>query len=107
MSVIPCGRMQGSHDPIDKETFAQMYCSKTKLCPNCTELLALRLRVAELEATAAKWKALAEECAGDLEDEMAAKYSNMLDYPSQRRRYERDIESAKAVRAAAGIPEGK
>lgn len=42
---VPCGRMQGSHNPIDNETYAQMYCCKAKLCPNCTELIALRRRV--------------------------------------------------------------
>jgi hypothetical protein len=42
---VPCGRF---YYPVRR------HCAGSFLCPNCTELLTLRRRVAELEATAAR-----------------------------------------------------
>ena len=54
---------------------------------------ALRLAVRDLA------EAL-EECAEDLESFVEDHYANVKQYPGERRRYERDIASAKAARAA-------
>lgn len=42
----------------------------------------------------------AKDCAEDLAAELEAKYGKTRDYPSEQRRYERDMESVNAVRAA-------
>lgn len=39
-------------------------------------------------------------CADDLEAEVTGKYAGTLDYPSQKRRYDRDMESVLMAREA-------
>lgn len=47
------------------------------------------------------------ECADDLESVLRARYEGTLDYPSQRQRFERDMEPVLALRAAlAALEEG-
>jgi hypothetical protein len=53
---VPCGRRYEfpKECAYEREGFVGICVNQNHLCPNCTELLTLRRRVAELEATAAR-----------------------------------------------------
>lgn len=59
-------------------------------------------RIEALAARVAKLEELLKECADDLSDSVEHYYEKTKDYPSEKRRYERDIEPVIKARAALG-----
>ena len=57
-------------------------------------------RMGRLEASNATLLEALKECADDLESEVEHRYKDTKDYPSERRRYERDIAPVRKARAA-------
>jgi len=58
--------------------------------------------VEHLTAENAKLRTALIDCANDLEASVDAEYRGTLDYPSQRRKYDRDMEPVKRAREALG-----
>lgn len=55
-----------------------------------------------LSAEIERLRAALTECADDLEASVKAEYQGTLDYPSQRRKFERDMEPVRKARALLG-----
>ncbi len=72
---------------------------KGQVLTGSIEIERLRARVAELVAAL-------QECADDLEQELEHHYAGTKDYPSERRRYERDTAPVRKARAAIAKAKG-